>query len=179
MWETPPRTWGRPTSPSTRATSCRNTPTHVGKTCRRSAPWTFAWKHPHARGEDERPIDHLLRCAETPPRTWGRPQYGRCRIHHDGNTPTHVGKTQGSAVNVNNSKKHPHARGEDHIMSCLIMHTNRNTPTHVGKTCPWRCSPAGHQKHPHARGEDLYRWDDGNAPVETPPRTWGRPWLQG
>ena len=51
--ETPPRAWGRPLDGQAELSTCRNTPTCVGKTstayCRSSSPQ----KHPHVRGEDQ------------------------------------------------------------------------------------------------------------------------------
>ena len=72
LLETPPRTWGRQLAFLIVIFFSRNTPTHVGKTHPCESTQTRGRKHPHARGEDERP-HHLPRSqAETPPRTWGR-----------------------------------------------------------------------------------------------------------
>ena len=49
-----------------------------------------------------------------------------------------------------------------------------NTPTGVGKTrTPPRWARKA-QKHPHGRGEDCASVGNLPAPVETPPRAWGR-----
>ena len=70
------------------------------------------------------------------------------------NTPTHVGKTSWVSGQKRGLEKHPHARGEDPVVGCLISlepetpprtwgrpknahakpHDTGNTPTHVGKT---------------------------------------------
>ncbi len=93
----------------------------------------------------------------------------------DGNTPTCVGKTKLSAVNLKQNKKHPHLRGEDHWSQDYAQYHREtpppawgrpsarhsvspylgNTPTCVGKTdyaaeARWML-----QKHPHLRGEDV------------------------
>ncbi len=73
--ETPPRAWGRLTSPESIRKSFRNTPTCVGKTRTHSEGLTSCRKHPHVRGEDFRPTPLTLLHSETPPRAWGRHQY--------------------------------------------------------------------------------------------------------
>ncbi len=50
--ETPPRAWGRRESGEVWDSSCRNTPTCVGKTWCDRINAHDAWKHPHVRGED-------------------------------------------------------------------------------------------------------------------------------
>ncbi len=52
-----------------------------------------------------------------------------------------------------------------------------NTPTHVGKTVVRRQVRIDHRKHPHACGEDMLVPCSSGAPLETPPRMWGRPIL--
>ena len=54
LWaaETPPRTWGRPIEAVVKGAVFGNTPTHVGKTNRKSETTRRLQKHPHARGED-------------------------------------------------------------------------------------------------------------------------------
>ena len=49
-----------------------------------------------------------------------------------------------------------------------------NTPTDVGKTCAPQRTADNEQKHPHGRGEDISVRGGCVAPIETPPRTWGR-----
>ena len=173
-----------------------NTPTHVGKT--RSYPAGSAGheKHPHARGEDGGATKYGVSLTETPPRTWGRRSTVLYTCAHRGNTPTHVGKTARCPGLLLRQEKHPHARGEDVYLLFVLLFimetpprtwgrpnttelsnkTQRNTPTHVGKTftfCLFSCSS---WKHPHARGEDHDCVSSDTRIVETPPRTWGRPW---
>ena len=50
----------------------------------------------------------------------------------------------------------------------------RNTPTCVGKTITMGAKPKPAQKHPHVRGEDSPVATKLAAPMETPPRAWGR-----
>ena len=152
--ETPPRTWGRPTSTSRHVKISRNTPTHVGKTRCVGSFFTY-W-------------------METPPRTWGRLEGAYPPLDRYRNTPTHVGKTVRCRDLRSHQRKHPHARGEDFSYSVstnrrvetpprtwgrlrdggLFLLNERNTPTHVGKTCAEASTAPVRKKHPHARGED-------------------------
>ena len=113
-------------------------------------------KHPHARGEDVPSTGAALAMKETPPRTWGRREPVIAALADHGNTPTHVGKTNGIPYAVHYYRKHPHARGEDSgeayhrltlpetpprtwgrlIRELEALHGFGNTPTHVGKTDP-------------------------------------------
>ena len=133
-------------------------------------------KHPHARGEDAPQGPRRSVSAETPPRTWGRHELLDSGGGHNGNTPTHVGKTLARAVPGRHGGKHPHARGEDDLgmadstaiwetpprtwgrRQCAAMPTylNGNTPTHVGKTHRVLWTRRRAEKHPHARGEDTW-----------------------
>ena len=152
--ETPPRTWGRLKAPTPEAVCAGNTPTHVGKTKLLNHATTRYGKHPHARGEDVFLLNFLVLELETPPRTWGRPGRGHRRPQRPGNTPTHVGKTPGERRTHRETRKHPHARGEDTAMNAQpsleketpprtwgrpsplrrLANMVGNTPTHVGKT---------------------------------------------
>ena len=92
------------------------------------------------------------------------------------NTPTHVGKTNGSCLRRGITRKHPHARGEDRdvrrgssprqetpprtwgrqpVRQGGAVHRG-NTPTHVGKTLRGSPRREVEEKHPHARGEDTW-----------------------
>ena len=92
--ETPPRAWGRRRKIVSLVTSCRNTPTCVGKTAVLVAQETIERKHPHVRGEDLPFSPERLRHIETPPRAWGRPQQKSPEKVRSRNTPTCVGKTR-------------------------------------------------------------------------------------
>ena len=153
--ETPPRMWGRPLVNAAHPINIGNTPTHVGKTHRRSVKQWYTRKHPHACGEDPPVISQPTDFLETPPRMWGRPVLQEVILQRLGNTPTHVGKTRFYQLCRISSGKHPHACGEDYqpkpkpiapketpprmwgrlSASCRKSFKGRNTPTHVGKTC--------------------------------------------
>ena len=192
--ETPPRTWGRRSRLMAYVGLTRNTPTHVGKTRDVSAGFMFDKKHPHARGEDTSPTVCWTTTSETPPRTWGRPHLRSWSQLAIRNTPTHVGKTAGRRSQKPACQKHPHARGEDpvitrmksdagetpprtwgrHVQASGGRSVLRNTPTHVGKTGINDAEARKAKKHPHARGEDFMPPIPSSCPSETPPRTWGR-----
>ena len=128
------------------------------------------------------------------PRVWGRRKQGTRQRKRNGNTPTCVGKTRCSPVNVDINQKHPHVRGEDcprsrHITPSLetpprawgrpeqaqaSLDASRNTPTCVGKTGGHCARCVKGQKHPHVRGEDVANIFKQFSAVETPPRAWGR-----
>ena len=111
--ETPPRAWGRRFWWNQHQYHKRNTPTGVGKT--RCKAWRISrfQKHPHGRGEDPMTTAEPFSIPETPPRAWGRPcsRFGKGLLV--GNTPTGVGKTNGSVTESDVREKHPHGRGED------------------------------------------------------------------
>ena len=92
--ETPPRSWGRPSSTSGLGLPARNTPTCVGKTRLTPCARRALQKHPHVRGEDARPLSWPGLKWETPPRAWGRQDAGKPRVVAPRNTPTCVGKTR-------------------------------------------------------------------------------------
>ena len=149
-----PRMWGRQSAFTGNIVCTRNTPTHVGKTSPRSSEEQGRGKHPHARGEDDSPVDIGRVPLETPPRTWGRQERVNIRPSSLRNTPTHVGKTGTGGAALLPLQKHPHARGEDGLT--VVAPSGRgetpprtwgrpfsvtrqkrssgNTPTHVGKT---------------------------------------------
>ncbi len=172
--ETPPRAWGRPSTPTQTDLAWRNTPTCVGKTYRLFHQQLAIEKHPHVRGEDDNPFPRVILNRETPPRAWGRPARQALLSSTRRNTPTCVGKTSAALIVRKKRKKHPHVRGEDsrsgeddevvaetpprawgrHKIDKMISEIDRNTPTCVGKTAPDRATFCFCRKHPHVRGED-------------------------
>ncbi len=111
--ETPPRAWGRPSTPTQTDLACRNTPTCVGKTYRLFHQQLAIQKHPHVRGEDDNPFPRVILNRETPPRAWGRPARQALLSSTRRNTPTCVGKTSAALIFRKKRQKHPHVRGED------------------------------------------------------------------
>ena len=132
--ETPPRAWGRLKPMLKRCALRGNTPTGVGKTeshgisryqIRKHPPGVgkTVWKrrsehetrkHPHGRGEDFRVASLVQAKWETPPRAWGRLATHWTPVDWLRNTPTGVGKTDVSRIQLGRGRKHPHGRGEDH-----------------------------------------------------------------
>ena len=131
--ETPPRTWGRRRRAPGRGRTCRNTPTHVGKTIRRPHRTPWGQKHPHARGEDLLSVRACRGTKETPPRTWGRRRRAPGRGRTCRNTPTHVGKTIRRPHRTPWGQKHPHARGEDVHQLSLGMGAPETPPRTWGR----------------------------------------------
>ncbi len=134
--ETPPRAWGRPSTPTQTDLAWRNTPTCVGKTRHHCIKLTLSGKHPHVRGEDNSPPHELLRISETPPRAWGR----RDQLQHPsclaGNTPTCVGKTGIHRPDDFLWQKHPHVRGEDVTPSSTLPGHLETPPRAWGRPTP-------------------------------------------
>ena len=131
-------------------------------------------KHLHARGENLSlfPAHGLI--AETPPRTWRKPQSifkPPCCIR---NTSTHVEKTSVTVLGQVGHRKHLHARGENDFrqlpkkcsaetpprtwrkLTALFLQASGggNTSTHVEKTHKTQPDATEREKHLHARGEN-------------------------
>ncbi len=135
-----------------------------------------------------------INATETPPRAWGRRGMPLYEAHLGRNTPTGVGKTPSGTPKPHQVRKHPHGRGEDASLPPLASWTSEtpprawgrqrrsartssysgNTPTGVGKTEFAEAIRSARKKHPHGRGEDSPPNWNKSAPVETPPRAWGR-----
>ena len=193
--ETPPRAWGRPTTPELPLGVAGNTPTGVGTTTGFSHGSGRRRKHPHGRGDDGGIQPREAEAVETPPRAWGRRSTVRWCCPSSGNTPTGVGTTQANTGLAVHRQKHPHGRGDDTSLVTVwtrwpetpprawgrpdgltaIAQITGNTPTGVGTTASAALPPSWPQKHPHGRGDDAHRPYPTGAQAETPPRAWGRP----
>ena len=124
----PPRPWGRRLCPVLGTANGRFTPTPVGKTVASVRANRGKRVHPHARGEDV-PATHCSAWSNgSPPRPWGRRDWGGLIT-----TPTPV---------------HPHARGEDGHAKWLLALAKRFTPTPVGKTLAGAIGEAGRPGSP-------------------------------
>ncbi len=108
-----------------------------------------------------------------------------------------MGKTNSNFGDITKVEKHPHGRGEDGkttVSQSIIKETPprawgrllrviperfsmRNTPTGVGKTFIFGHNLFGSEKHPHGRGEDLPGKFLTLFHLETPPRAWGRQYM--
>ena len=155
---TSPRGWGKPMNQDLAITIGRNIPTRVGKTDPRSHSLRNGPEHPHAGGENIRPVQDDGLITGTSPRGWGKlfhqgdePDYGR-------NIPTRVGKTTGDRSKASISSEHPHAGGENGLNRIRSSGLRRNIPTRVGKTrAGMRCKKFP-SEHPHAGGENFCRY---------------------
>ena len=92
-WETPPRTWRRQVPLADSSSFWRNTSTDVEKTCQLTWEPNQQQKHLHGRGEDSVVRMESGTLAETPPRTWRRPNAVFEAVCRAGNTSTDVEKT--------------------------------------------------------------------------------------
>ena len=85
----------------------------MGKTWAINLKVSIMQKHPHVRGEDLDAAWYSVQTLETPPRAWGRQRPMMLKIAVSRNTPTCVGKTNQSVIQLFKVQKHPHVRGED------------------------------------------------------------------
>ena len=130
----PPHAWGRRLDSRSAFTSCRFTPTCVGKTGGVGGERGAEAVHPHMRGEDSLCYCDLEKRAGSPPHAWGRhrlPGRSQRRVRF---TPTCVGKTRRDSLLPSVRTVHPHMRGEDASGMDLAKAATRFTPTCVGKT---------------------------------------------
>ena len=132
--ETPPRTWGRRYRAGRGHGVIGNTPTDVGKTIHWQLRQHGPWKHPHGRGEDPVVAPTHRSTAETPPRTWGRPQGVNALRAGNGNTPTDVGKTGSKSADSSKLAETPPRTWGRLCVLVLRNGFTGNTPTDVGKT---------------------------------------------
>ena len=190
----PPRAWGQLTVPDEELTLTRFTPTRVGTTCWPANASLFSSVHPHARGDNSRESECFRSSSGSPPRAWGqhtmlghRPMEGRFTPTRVGTTdtstrrgaasrftPTRVGTTYPLSDVTKHLSVHPHARGDNTVVSWKSLvpngspprawgqhpcararrHEDRFTPTRVGTTrYSGRCRLIP-SVHPHARGDN-------------------------
>ena len=171
---TSPRVWGKPGVRRPCGVEPRNIPTRVGKTRTASRSPSRATEHPHACGENFGAAATRARKRGTSPRVWGKPNKSNSGLIADRNIPTRVGKTHFSRPSSYKTTEHPHACGENAMISAehpFVTGTSprvwgkledfywpqfagRNIPTRVGKTLghflPYEQVP----EHPHACGEN-------------------------
>ena len=192
MSETSPHPWGKRAFENLSDWLQGNIPTPVGKTRLSPVAGTPKRKHPHARGEDCGTSPGCTRPTETSPRPWGRRNRRAVRSNALRNIPTPVGKTDNHKSSQ--SRKHPHACGED-LRACNLIYNEwetsprlwgrltlatvscislGNIPTPVGKTMSQTSLGCREKKHPHACGEDGGYLSASPVIRETSPRLWGR-----
>ena len=109
----PPRVWGKLSSPTFFLFSCWFTPTRVGKTAWRAFVSLSVPVHPHACGENGgSSIVNPHRCG-SPPRVWGKRLHWMTTLRPSGSPPRVWGKR---------------------VDPTRLLYPVRFTPTRVGKT---------------------------------------------
>ena len=131
--ETSPRPWGRLRYKSGVYAPDGNIPSPVGKTSMYLTPFGGPGKHPLARGEDPAQSRLHIRDKETSPRPWGRQSKNNCMIMRPRNIPTPVGKTEPRRSDRRRLKKHPHACGEDFVLSRPSICSTETSPRLWGR----------------------------------------------
>ena len=89
----PPRVWGKRSSPIIPPASRRFTPTRVGKTSLTAPSAPTCTVHPHACGENQLLYAIWQESNGSPPRVWGKPSETSLPRRRSRFTPTRVGKT--------------------------------------------------------------------------------------
>jgi len=133
-------------------------------------------------------------CCGSPPRPWGQ-WYSKGRMSkHERFTPTPVGTMKQEPVRLKTETVHPHARGDNSMLSGIwerhwgspprpwgqseqagTQHqTARFTPTPVGTISPESAAIDLATVHPHARGDNGRHAGAVAMPSGSPPRPWGQ-----
>ena len=173
----------------------RTIPTHVGRTLILAGAVGGLADHPHARGENGVGTGVLGLRPGPSPRTWGERYSPQADFHQTRTIPTHVGRTNHQGKVYASTADHPHARGENDVLTQMIVQqlgpsprtwgepkgnpsrrwAERTIPTHVGRT-PVTITPGPQMTdHPHARGENTSAAYDTSGTDGPSPRTWGEP----
>ena len=130
----------------------------------------------------------------TSPRTRGKQVVNLPTRANVGNIPAHAGKTLDPHLDIDRTKEHPRARGENysqritttprqgtsprtrgkHPPLIIYQRNRRNIPAHAGKTSSRVVTRVVREEHPRARGENLTQFKRLSAMVGTSPRTRGK-----
>ncbi len=188
-----PRAWGEPRQEGPPTRAARTIPTRVGRTF---LIFVFVFifpDHPHARGENSITPTPAGSLSGPSPRAWGEhPREIRAQSFSR-TIPTRVGRTEGLTVFVFVFRDHPHARGENSLLSfCRLglsgpsprawgelfsrprsARYRRTIPTRVGRTASHTASAQALADHPHARGENHFRVHIHFRSSGPSPRAWG------
>jgi len=114
----PPRAWGKVDPAARDVPAGWFTPTGVGKSCSQFIAERIVMVHPHGRGEKRGPARLAGTRGGSPPRAWGKGQWGWHRVSDHWFTPTGVGKRQLLHELRYAPKVHPHGRGEKNFRIC-------------------------------------------------------------
>ena len=134
--ETSPPAWGKRGPTRLGVSSRGNIPTCVGKTDGGSRCGSSRRKHPHLRGENAASVRVLFCPVETSPPAWGKPnkKYKGKQVLR--NIPTCVGKTIDLDAFNEDSRKHPHLRGENSAHMDFRSSERETSPPAWGKPHP-------------------------------------------
>ena len=107
------------------------------------------------------------------PRTWGTELQAGCVCAQNRFIPTHVGNSAQKVDQEGARAVHPHARGEQLLMSIAWRPVRGSSPRTWG-TGPQRLArQQGLTVHPHARGEQNFEQALTFSKYGSSPRTWG------
>ena len=129
----PPRVWGKHESGTTAFGYQRFTPTCVGKTGPQKLAPPMTRVHPHVCGENKNSEKRIAWEEGSPPRVWGK-RYMLPRFnHHEGFTPTCVGKTCRLPLCSQSYAVHPHVCGENFDVALTPTFSKGSPPRVWGK----------------------------------------------
>ncbi len=171
----PPRAWGQRIIPLTSILCLRFTPTRVGTTVIPDGILGPKTVHPHARGDNAYTSPFAPTYSGSPPRAWGQLPMSGVDPADWRFTPTRVGTTVEFISFTVNIPVHPHARGDNFLIFCLVAcaygspprawgqlryltqneEARRFTPTRVGTTLTCFKFHDYIPVHPHARGDNF------------------------
>ena len=111
----------------------RFTPTPVGTTSRSWLCAVLTSVHPHARGDDVAAVAAFVGIDGSPPRPWGRHTSDRAALLDNRFTPTPVGTTPAEHPTPPQRPVHPHARGDDCVVSLRAAYLIGSPPRPWGR----------------------------------------------
>ncbi len=193
-----PRAWGQLPGNHALRPERRSIPTRVGTTTKAAAPPGCRPVHPHARGDNAYLRAAMLNAIGPSPRAWGQRPVGTRGRAVDRSIPTRVGTTPGRARTCGTSAVHPHARGDNHLLTLWAWIVRRpsprawgqrpsargsrcsarSIPTRVGTTSSGGVSYGAWSVHPHARGDNVCLIGLRSGSFGPSPRAWGQPGIR-
>ena len=109
----PPRAWGQYAGYVSTTPSVRFTPTGVGTIAQGGVGVITPPVHPHGRGDNRPPANHVYGLDGSPPRAWGQLYYGSESARSRRFTPTGVGTIPARGKRRSQTQVHPHGRGDN------------------------------------------------------------------
>ena len=128
-----PRAWGKHDIQPEKPTTFRTIPTGVGKTHFPRFPGQQTPDHPHGRGENSIHACARIFINGPSPRAWGK-HLSAVKFGFLFRTiPTGVGKTRMDNITFCMVADHPHGRGENELITCLVEGVIGPSPRAWGK----------------------------------------------